>query len=1014
MTGSRGFVFLLFFSFAFGQNNTLKFDHLTVADGLSQGSVYAILQDHRGFMWFGTRFGLNRYDGNEFRHFNHDPKSPNSLPGYRVLALLEDHHGALWAATETGGLARYDCDTESFTNFKHDSTNPGSLSSDLTTCLYEDSNQTLWVGTKRGLNYLDGDKLEFETYFHIDGDSSSLSDSHISALSELSPGILLIGLNNGSLATLDLHTGKITNIQNEMFRPSRTGIRPITCITRDQQNDFVWLSRFGYGLVKYNLQDGIIKRYRKATRAYNSAGANFFYSIAQDPQGKLWLASVAGISVFDPATGQFSFNEFDDQNPGSVNDHIFYSTFIDKQGLVWAGSESKGINIYKPNQIRLELFRHEADNASSPSGNNVYSIAEDGGGDIWFTTLSGGTNRFNPNTRTFRYYQTDDSKLVWSLNYAMQVMIEKSGLVWIGTAAAGLSQIDPVSGERLKLYYYEVSDPHSISGSIIYTIYETRDSTLWVGTKNDGLNRYDREAENFTRFQHDPENPSSISGDRIYATLEDHAGVLWIGTAEGGLSRFHPETESFTAFIHSTDDENCIGSNCVLALYEDSQNNLWIGTRGGGLNKLDSARQTFSTLDLGFDHLDIIIDCILEDDHGYLWLSTNIGLIKADPEQGFLNRYTTIDGLQGNEFYYSSGLKDSQGYMYFGGPNGFNRFHPDSLKNNPNIPPVVITNFKINYDEVPIGKMPDGRTLLTRSISETQSIMVGHKDKIISFSYAALDFSNPQRNRYAYKLENFDEDWIQVGLDNDVSYTSLEPGNYRFHVKGSNNDGLWNEAGVSLDITVLPPFWESWWFRLLISLFLILAVLLYVRLRFRRMVAERIKLQKLVEERTAELRIEIEERQKVETEKMQLKVDHLKRELVSKSICATEKQEIMNNLFHELKDIQKMNANEMRERFNGIVRYFKNLFESGQDWEEFEKWFTEVHTDFFVNLRREHPDLSQRELKVCALLRLNLLTKDIAALLNVQLATVDIYRHRIRKKIGLTSDTNLNLFFTKF
>ncbi|NQV41303.1 MAG: hypothetical protein HQ506_03030 [Candidatus Marinimicrobia bacterium] len=1010
----RIFLLLFLYGSAFGQNNTLKFDHLTVANGLSQGSVYAILQDSRGFMWFGTRFGLNRYDGNEFKHFNHDPKNPQSLPGYRVLALLEDHHSALWAATGTGGLARYERDTETFTNFRHDSTDPGSLSNDLTTCLYEDSNQTLWVGTKQGLNHLDRDKLKFDSYFHIDGDSTSLSDSHISALSELSPGILLIGLNNGSLATLDLQSGKITNIQTGVFRPSRTGFRPITCITRDQQNDFVWLSRFGYGLVKYNLKNGILNRYKQPTSSYNSAGANFLYSITQDQQGKLWLGSVGGLSVFDPETEQLSFNEFNDQNPGSLNDHIVLSSFNDKQGLIWAGSESKGINIYKPNQIRIELFRHEADNASSPSANNIYSIAEDEGGDIWFTTIPGGTNRFNPSTRTFRYYQTDDSKPNWSMNYALQVMIEKSGLVWIGTAAAGLSQIDPVSGERLKLYYNYVLDPYCISGSTINAIYETRDSTIWVGTQNNGLNRYDRKTEHFTRFQNDPENPSSIGGDRIYATLEDHAGVLWIGSAEGGLSRFHAETESFSSFKHTVDDENCIGSNCVLALHEDGQNNLWIGTSGGGLNKLDSDRQTFSTLDLGFDNLDIIIDCILEDDHGYLWLSTNKGVIKADPEQGFLNRYTLIDGLQGNEFYYSSGLKDSQGYMYFGGPNGFNRFHPDSLSNNPHIPPVVITKFKINYADVPIGKMKDGRTILTRSISETKNITVGYQDKIITLTYAALDFSDPRRNRYAYKLDNFDEDWIQVGSNYSVSYTSLEPGDYRFHVKASNNDGLWNEAGIALDITVLPPFWETRWFRLLVSVTLMLMIMLYIQLRFKRLEREKSKLQKLVKERTKELKIEIAERQKVETEKMELKIDHMKRELVCKSMLATENQDKVNGLIRQLKEIQKLDNNEMRKRFNGIVRFSKNLFKAGHDWDEFEKWFTKVHTDFFEKILSEHPELSQRELRVCALIRINLMTKDISNLMKVEPKTIEIYRHRIRHKLGLASDENLNHYLVRY
>jgi len=966
-------------------------------------------------MWFGTRFGLNRYDGHEFRHFNHDPKNQNSLPGYRILALHEDHRGALWVASETGGLARYNRDTENFTNFRHDATDPGSLSSNLTTCIYEDSEQSLWVGTKQGLNLLDRDKLEFDKYFHIDGDDSSLSSSHISALSEISPGILLIGLGNGSMATLELHSGKITNIQNGMFRPSRIGSRPITCIIRDKYNDFVWLSRFGSGLVKYSLQDGIMNRYLKAADSYNAVGTSFFYSISQDQGGKLWLASIGGLTVFDPETEQFTFNKFDDKNPDGVSDQIIHSTLIDKQGLVWAGSETKGINIYKPNQIRFELFQHASDQAQTPSANSVYSFAQDGNGDIWFTTIPGGTNRYSPSTGTFRYYQTDDNDYnIWSLNYAMQVMIDKAGMAWIGTASAGLSQIDPVSGERLILYYNRNSDPSSISGPIIYTIYETNDQTIWVGTKDNGLNRYNRETNNFSRFQHDPDDPHSISGNRIYVTLEDHAGVLWIGTAEGGLNRFNAENGSFTSYQHTADEENCIGSNCVLALHEDSQNNLWIGTRGGGLNKLDSNRQTFSTLDLGFENIDIIIDCILEDDHGYLWLSSNTGLIKADPEHGFLNRYTLEDGLQGDEFFYSSGLKDSHGYMYFGGPNGFNRFHPDSVVNNPNRPPVVITNLKINYAEVPIGKMPDGRTILTRSITETNNITVGHQDKIISLGYSALDFSDTQRNRYAIKLDNFDEAWIQVASNHSVSYTSLEPGDYRFHVKASNNDGLWNETGVALAITVLPPFWETWWFRLLGSVLLIFMILIYIRLRFMRVEAEKSKLQKLVRERTAELEVEIMERQKVETEKMQLKIDHLKRELISKSMHVKENQEIMNTLVQELKEIQKMDTNSMRERFNGIVRYSKKLFKSGQDWDEFEKWFADVHTGFFTNIRSAYPELSQRELKVCALLRLNLLTKDIANLLKIQPKSVDIYRHRIRRKLRLTIKENLNGFLAKY
>jgi len=382
-------------------------------------------------------------------------------------------------------------------------------------------------------------------------------------------------------------------------------------------------------------------------------------------------------------------------------------------------------------------------------------------------------------------------------------------------------------------------------------------------------------------------------------------------------------------------------------------------------------------------------------------------LIKADPEKGFLNRYTIDDGLQGNEFRYNSSVKDSKGYLYFGGPNGFNRFHPDSIVNNPHVPPVVITDLSVNYETIPIGQASDGRTILSKSISMTDNLVLDHRDKTISFTFSTLDYSDPSRNRFSYLLENFDDDWVNAGTSHRATYTSLDPGYYIFRVKAANNDGLWNEVGVSLAITILPPFWQTWWFRLLTSLTLVLMVYIYIRLRFRRMVSEKRRLEGLVIERTSELKAEIEE-------KMQIKVDHLKRELVSKSVCATQKQEIMNNLFHELKDIQKMDADEMRNRFNRIVRYFKDMFKSGEEWGEFEKWFTEVHTDFFKNIRNKYPELSQSEVKVCALLKLNLLSKDIANLMNVQPTTVDIYRHRIRKKIRIKPEINLNQFLAEF
>ena len=1015
MTVFRTLTILLLVMCSYAQDNTMRFEHLTVEDGLSEGAVYSIIQDSRGFMWFGTRFGLNRYDGHEFRVFNHNPQDSTSLPGHWVSTILEDKDGYLWVGTLEDGLGIFDPLTERFVNFNHDSHDPTSLSSDKITKIFQDSKGSIWIATKHGLNRYQPETNRFEKFLHVEDDTTTICDNVSTAISELPGGILIVGLGSGSISKININSGEIENVQSGIFEPNWTSDRSIKDIIRDVGNNYVWITRFGFGLTKYDLDNGILNYYAKYGIDPRGAASNFIWSISQDKSGKLWLATINGFTVFDPISETYIYNDPDENRPHSVSDPIVYTSYIDEQGIVWGGSEAKGLNIHKPHQIRFELFKHEPGKSNTPSANSVYSIAEDAGGDIWFTTIPGGYNRLNLKAGTFRYYQTDPSNLdLYIYNYAQQVMIDHLGMAWFGTNVAGLMEFEPESGRRQHMFYPYPGDSTSLSGHTVYALYETRDGIVWVGTKENGLNKYNRETNKFTRYFTDPEDSLSLSGERLYALLEDNAGDLWIGTSQSGLIRFHPETETYSIYRYQPGSDNCIQSNVIMDIHEDKHHNLWIGTRGGGLNKLDPSRQFFATLDLGSENLDLMVTAIEEDAHGFLWLSTTDGIIKANPETGFLNRYTTIDGLQGNEFYYGSSLRDSRGYLYFGGPNGFNRFHPDSIQNNPHIPPVVITGLAINYTSVPIGVMSSGRKILSKSITETDNITLTHRDRVVSFTYSALDFTDPSRNRFAYKLENFDEEWVDAGSSHNATYTSLKPGSYTFRVKASNNDGVWNEEGAILAITVKPPFWKTLWFKAGMSLLIIFSVYIYIRLRLRRTEAENRKLEGLVVERTDELRVEIEERQRVETEKMELKVEHLKRELVSKSVCATQKQEIMNNLFSELKDIQKIDANEMRLKFNRLIKYFKNMFSSDQSWEEFEMWFTEVHTDFFTHLRAKHPELSQREVKVCALLKLNLLSKDIANLMNIQVNTVDIYRHRIRKKLELQTDENLNQFFDQF
>jgi len=359
-----------------------------------------------------------------------------------------------------------------------------------------------------------------------------------------------------------------------------------------------------------------------------------------------------------------------------------------------------------------------------------------------------------------------------------------------------------------------------------------------------------------------------------------------------------------------------------------------------------------------------------------------------------VNTYHIKEGVQSTNFYFSSRLKDSQGYFYFGGTNGFNRFHPDSIKNNSHIPPVVITSFKINYEEVPIGKELNGRVILTNPITETESITLTHKDKTLSFTYAALDYSDPERNRYEYYLENFDNDWINAGTRRFVTYTSLDPGEYAFHVRASNNDGVWNQHGVSLAILIKPPFWKAWWF--------IFGEILFVCICIYSGFAIRLRI------------VQTQERRKAKEQQYQLKLDHQQRELVSKSMDLIEKQDFMESILAELKLLEKAKEEECQLVLKKMIRHLTQLVSFNHVWDEFEKWFTEIHSGFLKNLGGDYPTLTAKELKVCALLRLNMLSKEIAGLMNVEPATVEIYRYRIRKKLQLSKGENLIHFLSNY
>ncbi|NQV30492.1 MAG: hypothetical protein HQ508_06360 [Candidatus Marinimicrobia bacterium] len=984
----------------------VHFEHLTAADGLSQNAVYTILEDNQGFMWFGTRLGLNRYDGKEFKVFSYNPMDKKSLPGYKISALCVDQDDILWVGTSSGGLSKYISSLEQFENFQYDPDDPNSLPGNNITALFSDSRGRLWIGTEQGLSLYDKASHTFTNFYHDEEDPNSISQNRILSFAEYPAGSLWVGTENGSLMQISMDDYSIVLY----LRPRPRTSVSLNCILPDTSNNSLWIGRFGDGIRKIDLT-------AQKLRYFGAGKDNIDYiltgpmSISQTKQGTLWIGTVAGLVSYDTKTEKFQLYVPDENDGTSISDDIILSTYVDSRDNLWIGSDS-GIDMYDPGLVRFRQLRNQTGFANSIPANNIFTISKDGQNNIWIGTTVGGVSVIDTRSGEYTHYAGQSPTPGWSMDYISRLRSDLSNTIYIGTFSCGLFTLD-VPTQTFQHYRNDEKIPSSFNGKTTKDILVARDQSVWIATEFKGLDRFDKLVGNFEHFQHDPENPGSINSNSTYSLLEDHAGYIWVGTADKGLNRLDRSSGVFTHFEVEVDAESSISSNCVLSLFEDNNNNLWIGTRNGGLNKLGPDRQNFSTLDLDAPPSDMTIYAILQDDQEYLWLSTNGGLMKAHPDSGLVNRYTKSDGVQ-ESFYFNSSLKVDEGEMYFGGTDGINVFHPDSIRNNPFIPPVVITALAINYEPVTIGENEQGRSILDRSITQKEELNLLYSDKVISFKFAALNFSASYKNHYSYKLEGYDEAWIDAGHNSVAQYMNIPAGRYIFRVRGSNNDDVWNLEGASIVVNIAPPFWKTWWFKLLTIVTLIGFILSYIQLSISRLKSQRSELEALVRERSEQLKQEIEGRQKVELEKSELKLDHLKRELLTQSLHLNDKQQIMDNLQTELETLTTLRLEEIKLRLRKLLRFLKDRSSVKRGWEEFELWFTEIHTGFYTNLRQAHSELSESELKVCALLRLNLISKDIAKVMNVQSSSIDIYRHRIRKKLGIEGEENLSTFLSKY
>lgn len=808
----------------------VRFDHLSTADGLSEGRVWSITQDRRGFLWFTTLDGINRYDGHEFKVYKYDPRNPNSPASTLYRRVLEDSRGMLWFGSLSQGLSRFDPETEQWTNFQHDPQDPHSLSGNAIWAIAEDQRGGVWIGTEaNGLNRFDYETGQFTRYRHDPDDPNSLSEDKALAVIVDRLGAVWVGTQAEGLNRFDPETGQWTHYRHDLDDPHSLGFDHILSLYEDKSG-VLWVGTFGGGLDRLDENapgEATFDHFQHDPEDPSSLSHNHIASIHQDRSGTLWVATFGGglnQLVPDGAEGSgpemagerhaaFVRYQHDPTDLHSLSYDTVVSIFEDRVGMLWVGTFGGGVNKLDLQPKQFSLYQHEPGDPNSLSSNDVRAIYEDRYGDLWVGTLGGGLDRIErtagggqpARVTHYQYDPADPGSL--SGNNVIAIEEDREGSLWIGTSGQGFSRFDRKT-ETFVRYEPDPASPNFRPASI-RAIYEDRTGALWLGSYGRGLARLEPETGQFRVYVHDPQDPHSLSGDAVYAICEDRDGFLWIGTLANGLSRFDRETDSFTRYQNQPDDPQSLSSNTISSIIQDRSGSLWIGTGGGGLNRFDPETDTFTRFTEDDGLASNTVFAILPDDNGSLWISTVGGLSRFDPQRGSFRNYTASDGLQGDQFTEASAYKSRDGELFFGGPNGLTAFFPEQIKDDENPPPVVLTDLRLDYQPVSVGP----GSALKRSLSFTDRLALSQDDKVISFSFAPLSYRAPAKNRCRYLLEGFDQDWTEVGSKSfSATYTNLDPGQYVFRVMGSNGDGVWNEQGVSLKIIVPTPWWKTWWF----------------------------------------------------------------------------------------------------------------------------------------------------------------------------------------------------------
>ena len=794
------------------QTEQYKFSHVDVNGGLSHNQIKCFLKDSKGFMWFGTISGLNRFDGYTIKVFRNIPSDPASINNSDINSLFEDPDGKIWVSTWTG-VDVYDPETETFNHNPNTYLRKLLIPDGTISAIKKDRKGNYWfIHASQGLfRYSLSDKKTIALYYNP-LDTASLASNQISSIAEDQQGNIWILHKNGVFEKLDGNTLKVTyrnHYLNKLYGKQVFDYRLIV----DADGD-VWLfvADSNKGIFYFNAAKKLMTHISR-TSSEVKLNSDIVRGIEQDNKGRIWVATDhGGINLIDKKDLSINYllNDVDDSK--SLSHNSINALYKDDEGIIWIGTFKKGISYFHENIIRFPLFRHQASDPSSLPFNDINSIVEDKQGNLWIGTNGGGLLYFDRGKNKFSQF-IHDPKNPKSLsnNVIVSLFLDSNDKLWIGTYYGGLNCFD---GKTFTQYKHDQENSKSISDDSVWEIFEDSNKNLWIGTLTQGVDVFSRERQEFSHYRLG--EPNSIHSNYITAFMEDSQGNIWIGTGYG-IDVLVKQSNRFIHYLNEVGNPKSLNNNSILSLIEDSRGLIWIGTHGG-LNLFDKTTSAFKsfTEEDGLLHNSILT--LTESDDGSLWASTPHGVSNIDitykPETRDISvefkNYDESDGLQGRQFNENANLKTSTGEIVLGGTNGFNIFHPEKIKINNIKPRVKLSDFQIFNKSVGVGEKIDNRIILTKSITETEEIILKYNDNVFSIEFVALNYFHPEKSEYKYILEGFNKDWLTTNGDQrKVTYTNLDPGSYTFHVQASNSDGIWNEDGAKLKITVLPPFWKS-------------------------------------------------------------------------------------------------------------------------------------------------------------------------------------------------------------